>query len=258
MLKNYIKLAWRSIRRNKSFSFINIVGLTGGLTCFLLIALYIVDESTFDAFHENADRIYRVVEQRTSPDGKEAKLGSTAYQVSISSKADFPEVEQAVRLVVLGRVNVGTDENTSVFYDEFWLSNADFLRSFSFKLLQGNRETALSAPHSVVVTEETARKLFNTTAVLGKTIRVNQDSTPYQITGVLKNFPANSQLSFNLLFSESTITTHPDFQENINSDWDSDDFYTYLLLDKQASPKTVDGLCSPAHLATVDIDHQQL
>lgn len=240
MLKNYFKTAWRSIKRNKSFSFINIVGLTGGLSCFLLIALYIVDESTFDAFHKNGDRIYRVVEHHTSPDGKEVKLGSTAYQVSVSAKADFPEVEQAVRFVVLGRVNVGTAGNTSVFYEEFWLSNADFLRSFDFKLLQGNRETALSAPHSVVVTEETARKLFNTTAVLGKTIKVNRENTPYQITGVLENFPANSQFSFNLLFSESSITTHPDFQENINSDWDSDDFYSYLLLDENASPNTVE------------------
>ena len=184
MLKNYIKIAWRNIKRNKIFSFINVVGLTSGLTCFLLIALYIVDETTFDGFHHKADQIYRVVEQRTNPERKVAKLGSTAYQISVRAKADFPEIGKAVRLVVLGRVNVGTTENSSVFYEEFWLSNADFLETFDFKLLEGNRATALSTPNSVIITEETALKLFNTTAVLGKTIKVNQDSTPYQISGV--------------------------------------------------------------------------
>ncbi|WP_224998680.1 ABC transporter permease [Cesiribacter sp. SM1] len=225
--------------RNKTFSFINLIGLTSGLCCFLLIALYIVDETTFDRFHAHADNLYRVVEERSSADGKESKLGSTAYNVSVKAKSDFPEVEQAVRLVVLGRVNVGTTENTSVFYEEFWLSSPDFLQSFSFKLLQGNPETALTAPNSVIITEETALKLFKTTAALGKTIRVNDGSTPYMVTGVLENFPVNSQLSFNLLFSESTITSNPDFQENINSDWDSNDFYTYLLLNEEADPQVI-------------------
>ncbi|MBW3544279.1 MAG: ABC transporter permease, partial [Bacteroidetes bacterium] len=222
------------------FSFINVVGLTSGLTCFLLIALYIVDETTFDGFHNKADQIYRVVEQRTSSEGKVAKLGGTAYQVSARAKADFPEVKDAVRLTLLGRVNIGTTENTNVFYEEFWLSNPDFLRSFDFKLLQGDWESALTAPNSVVVTEETALKLFNTTAVLGKSIKIDQDSIPYQITGVLEKFPVNSHFTFNLLFSESTMAAHANFRNFMNSDWDSDDFYTYLLLGDKASPRSIE------------------
>jgi putative ABC transport system permease protein len=241
MFSNHIKVAWRNIKRNKLFSFINVVGLTSGLTCFLLIALYIVDEITFDSFHKSAADIYRVVEQRTGPEGKETKLGSTNYQVSARAKVDFPEVKSAVRLTVLGRVNIGTTENTNVFYEEFWLSNPDFLRSFDFKLLQGDRETALIVPNSVVVTEETALKLFNTTAVIGKMIKVEQDSTPYQITGVLENFPLNSQFSFSLLFSESTMASYANFQRFMNSDWGSNDFYTYLLLDEKASPRAIES-----------------
>jgi putative ABC transport system permease protein len=240
MFKNHLKVAWRNIMRNKTFSLINIVGLTSGLCCFLLIALYIVDEATFDRFHENGDDIYRVVEQRSRPDGKESKLGSTAYQLSASAKRDFPEVKQAVRLVVLGRANVGTTENTSVFYEDFWISNADFLRSFSFKLLQGDRQTALSAPHSVVITEETALKFFNTTQVMGKSIKVDRDSVPYQITGVLENFPINSQFSFNLLFSESSLEVAGNFKQFANSDWASNNFYTYFLLNDGADPQAIE------------------
>ncbi|AHM62860.1 antimicrobial peptide ABC transporter permease [Flammeovirgaceae bacterium 311] len=241
MFRSYLKFAWRNILRNKTFSLINIVGLTSGLCCFLLIALYIVDEATFDRFHENRDNIYRVVEQRTSPEGKESSLGSTAFQLSASAKSDFQEVKETVRLTVLGRVNVGTLENKNVFYEDFWISNPDFLRTFDFKLQQGNRLTALSAPHTVVVTEKTALKLFNTTAVVGKSLTVERDSTPYLITGVLENFPVNSQFSFNLLFSELSITTDARFEQWVNNDWSSNNFYTYLLLDEKASPRAVEG-----------------
>ena len=241
MFRNYLKTAWRNIMRNKTFSFINVVGLTSGLTCFLLIALYIVDEASFDRFHKNTDRIYRVVEQRTNPEGKETKLAITAYQVSERAKVDFPEVEDAVRLIVLGRANIGTTENTNVFYEDFWISNADFLRSFDFKLLQGNRETALAAPHSVVITEETALRLFHTTVVMGKSIKVDRDSTPFQITGVLADFPLNSQFSFKLLFSEATLAASPDFQKFANSDWHSNNFHTYLLLDDKANPQAIES-----------------
>lgn len=240
MFKNHIKIAWRNIMRNKSFSLINLLGLSSGLACFLLIALYIVDETTFDSFHSKADNLYRVVEHRISPDGKETKLGSTNYQLSRRAQVDFPEVKSVVRLCIFGRVNVKAIENSNVFYEEFSLGNPDFLRSFDFKLLEGNRETALTAPRSAVVSEETALKLFNTTAVLGKTIKVHRDSIPYQITGVLEDFPLNSQFSFPILFSESTLAAYDGFQTMLDADWDSNNFHTYLLLDEQADVSAVE------------------
>src|SRR5688500_13722516 len=106
MFKNHIKTAWRHIRRNKIFPFINVVGLSVGLTSFLLIALYIFDEVTFDRFHKNADNIYRLVEHRITLEGKETKLAGAGYQVSAGAHASLPEVKNSVRLVALGRVNV--------------------------------------------------------------------------------------------------------------------------------------------------------
>ena len=167
MFKNYLKTAWRNLEKNKTFSFINIFGLTIGLTSFLLIALYIFDELTYDRFHKNANNIYRLVDQRISAEGKERKIAGAGYQVAERAKT----------------------ENTNVFYDDFWLSNSGFLETFDFELLQGNRHTALTAPHSVVVTEETAIKLFNTINVLDKTIIAGGDSIPFKVTGVLKKIP---------------------------------------------------------------------
>jgi putative ABC transport system permease protein len=229
MIKNYFKIAFRNLIKNKVFSFINIFGLTIGLTSFLLIALYLFDEFTFDSFHKNANNIYRVVENKTTPEGKESKSAGAGFQVSEKAKASFPEIETAVRLATFGRRNISNTENTNVFYEPFTTANPGFLITFDFKLLQGNRNTALSEPQSVIITEETAKKYFNTNDVLGKTLKIDGDSMPYKITGVLKNFPVNSHIDFNLLFSESSMSGD-DFKEFVNSDWSSGAFTTYFLL----------------------------
>ena len=238
MFKNYFKTAWRNLLKNKIFSAVNIIGLTIGLTSFLLIALYVFDELTFDSFHKNANDIYRLVNGKTSADGKETKIAAAGYQVSARAKTDIPGVKEVVRITVFGRNNVSAAENTNVFYEDFTIGSPGFLTVFDFKLLQGNRNTALTAPHSVIVTEETAKKFFGTADVLGKILKIDRDSIPFKITGVLKNFPANSSLSFNLLVSESSITGD-DFKQFINSDWSSDYFITCLLLNKNADPNKV-------------------
>lgn len=240
MLKNYIKTALRNLMKNKTFSFINIAGLTVGLTSFLLIALYIFDELTFDSFHKNANNIYRIVENKTSSTGKETKTAGAGYQVSEKAKSDFSEVKNAVRFLTFSRTNVSATENTNVFYADFTIANPGFLTTFDFKILQGDRNTALTAPHSVIITEKTAQKLFNSTDVLGKTIKVERDTLPFKITAVLKDFPVNSHLAFDLLFSESSITDN-EFKKFINSDWSSGAFTTYLWLNDKTNVKKVES-----------------
>src|SRR6266478_713823 len=112
MFKNYFKIAWRNLMKSKGFSFINIFGLTIGLTSFMLIALYIFDELTFDAFHKNSNNIYRVIEHKVTPEGKETKIAGAGYQVSEKAKANFPEIKDVVRMVAFGRTNISTVENT--------------------------------------------------------------------------------------------------------------------------------------------------
>ena len=238
MIKNYFKIAWRNLKKNRVFSFINIAGLTIGITSFLLIALYIFDELTFDRFYKNADNIYRIVENKTSTEGKLTKTTGAGYQVSVKAKTDIPEIKDAGRLSIFGRSNIATYENEKVFYEDFVIGNPGFFHVFNFPLVQGDPNTALSAPHTALVTEETANKLFGSTKVEGKSLKVANDTIPYKIAGVLKNFPVNSSISFNLIFSEASVTNEG-FKKFISSDWNSGSFSTYFLLNNNADANKV-------------------
>lgn len=238
MIKNYFKIAWRNLKKSPVFSFINITGLTIGITSFLLIALYIFDELTFDRFHKNINNIYRIVDNKVSAEGKESKTTGAGYQVAQRGKDYMPEIKDAARLSIYGRINVATLENNNVFYEDFIAGSPDFLKVFDFTLLEGNRNTALSAPRSVIITEETAKKLFGTATVLNKTLQLSNDTALYKITGILKDFPVNSSISFNMLFSETSISSE-NFKKFINSDWNSGSFSTYFLLAENTNPDAV-------------------
>ncbi|MBX3238588.1 MAG: ABC transporter permease [Chitinophagaceae bacterium] len=236
MIKNYFKAAWRNIIKNKAFSFINITGLTIGLTSFLLIVLYVFDELTFDGFHKNSDNIYRIVEQRTFADGKTTKTTGAGFQVSERAKTDIPEIENAARLSVFGRANViSGDDKANVFYEDYIVANADFLKLFSFPLLYGERNNALTAPNSVILTEESAKKYFGTLNAIGKILFVNDESLPLTVTAVLKDFPSNSSIFFNLAVSESTILKNDITRNFVANDWSSGAFSTYFMLNNKTS-----------------------
>jgi len=234
MIKHYFKIAMRNLWRNKTYSFINVFGLTAGLVCFLLIALYVFDELTYDRFHSKADRIYRVVDNRTSADGKESKIASIGYQIAEQAPADIPEVKMAARFTAFGRTNISDPISTNKIHELYVVANSDFLQLFDFKLLEGNRTTALTAPRSVILTEETAKRIYGVSSVVGRTLKSDTDSLPYIVTGILQNFPSNSHLSFNLLFSESSLTGQR-YKDFIASDWSSNSYTTYLMLDKNAN-----------------------
>ena len=233
MIKHYFKIVLRNLWRNKTYSFINIFGLTLGLICFLLIALYVFDELTYDSFHTNANNTYRVVETRISPEGKESKVAAVGYKIAEQSPVSIPEVKKAARFTALGRTNVSDPAVTNTFYESFSVANPEYLQVFDFKLIEGNRTTALTAPRSVILTEETAKKIFGVSSVVGRTLKTDTDSLPYTITGILQNFPSNSHISFNLLFSESSISNQR-YKDFISADWNSNNYTTYLMLDKEA------------------------
>jgi putative ABC transport system permease protein len=239
MLKTHLKAAWRNLMKNKIFSFVNVIGLTIGLASFLLIALYIFDEMSFDRFHKNANHIYRLIEDRTSPDGKETKVAGAGYQVSEKSQSVIPVIKDIVRMTTFGRANISTTENTNVFYEDYRIGNEGFLTTFDFPLVQGDRKTALTEPYTVILTQEMAEKLFNTSNVIGKSIKTDRDGHPFKITGVLKNFPDNSHLSFDLLFSEASVKDSS-FTSFADNDWASSYFTTYFLLDAHANKNDVE------------------
>lgn len=233
MIKHYFKIVLRNLWRNKTYSFINIFGLTLGLICFLLIALYVFDELTYDSFHTNANNTYRVVETKVSPEGKESKVAAVGYKIAEQSPASIPEVKKAARFRTFGRINVSDPAATNIFYENFSIANPEFLQVFDFKLIEGNKATALTAPRSVILTEETAKKIFGVSSVVGRTLKTDVDSLPCTVTGILQNFPSNSHISFNLVFSESSLSNQR-YKDFIASDWSSNSYTTYLVLDKNA------------------------
>jgi putative ABC transport system permease protein len=150
MFLNHFKIAWRNLRKNRVYSFINIFGLTAGLGCFLLIALYIFDELTFDRFHKNTASIYRVIETKTFQSGKESKIASVAFNISEQGKKILPEISDAARLIIFGRVNVYGKDKTQPIYESFYIGSPAFFNVFSFPVLEGDPVTALKDPHTVV------------------------------------------------------------------------------------------------------------
>lgn len=225
MFKNYFKIAWRNLIKNKIFSFINIAGLTIGLTCCLLIALYIQHELSFDKFEKNGDRIARVIMQYNFSGSNESNEGNyTSVRVAAIFPKTFPEVQSAIKMTKYSRVVQYDDK----MFDEknFMYADANFFDIFSFKLLSGNIHDALIAPYDVVLTESTAKKYFGNSNPVNKTLRVGNDSNLYHVTGVMADCPSNSQIQFDLLASFSSLGITKDAKDTY---WDAN-YTTYLLL----------------------------
>lgn len=239
MIKNYFKIAWRNLLKQRAFSFINVFGLAAGLTCFLLIALYITDELTFDAFHTRASHIYRIAETATNADGQESSSPAIAYNISEAVRKDLPEITDVCRYGIFNRVNVRNEENTHVFYEDYITASASFFQLFDFPLLQGNRD-ALTAPYTIALSDQEALKIFGRTDVLDKTLRIDNDSLPYKITAVVK-VPGNSHLQFKFLVSEATRLTAPAFREFVARDWSANLFACYLVLKDGQDPVQTAG-----------------
>ena len=230
MFKNYFKTAIRNLWKNKTASVINIVGLTIGLVCCLLIALYIQHELSYDNFQANGNRIARVI-MEYSFDGSSAtgKGNFTSVRVAPVFRKTFPEVESAVRMVKYERV---------VHYEDKLISEKNFLYAdptffdiFSFSLLVGDKHTVLSAPYTIVLSSSAAKKYFGSENPVGKVFHVGNDSNLYKVTGVLEDCPYNSQIKCDFLASFSSLGLTHEYEETY---WDAN-YTTFLLLkDKNA------------------------
>ncbi len=224
MLKNYLKIAFRNLWKNKASSFINIFGLTIGLCSCLLIGLYIQHELNYDNFQQKGDRIARVIMEYKFDGGTELKKGNfTSARVAPIFKQTFPEIESAVRMTKYMRVVQYKDK----LIDEksFMYADPSFFNVFSFKLLQGIPGEVLKAKNQVVLTESTAKKYFGNENAIGKVLKVGSDTSLYQVTGVIQDCPSNSQIKFDFLASWSSLNK----ADEEKTYWDAN-YTTYFLL----------------------------
>lgn len=200
MFWNYMKVALRNFKRYKGYSFINISGLTVGFTCMLIIGMLIHFELSFDDFHENRDRIYRVYTDVNRPSGL-FRMAPVAFPMGPAIESEVPEIEKVVRISETQYLFAHNDKN---FYESVEFVNNDFFDVFSFNLVSGDKNTALSEPFSVVLSQDVSTKYFGDEDPLGKTFLVNNEYS-FKVTGIIENRPENSTLRYNILVSISTL-----------------------------------------------------
>src|SRR5580658_2184461 len=234
MLKNYLIVAVRNLWRNKVVSVINIAGLSIGLACCMLIILYTKDEWSYDRFEANKDQIYRITAEQVDNKGNEQfRTGKTGAIHGPSFQRAIPEIT-AITRIAGGDHIIRLKDRT--FSQPVHLADHNFFTVFSFPLVSGDPKTALSDLQNMVITEQTAKKYFGTTNVIGKTLEIEFDKKfqPFTITAVAKNCPQNSTIKFDILLSFSFYDkTEPDDQ------WLNFDLTTFVTLIPGASPNTV-------------------
>jgi putative ABC transport system permease protein len=195
MFRNYLKVAFRHIKRKKVYSFINVFGLTIGMTCFILIGLWVKDELSFDRFHRNRERIFRILNR--TPDG--SAYFQITYALGPALKAGYPEVEEACRVWLWYGSHIKYKDK---IYAErnIYLADPSFFKIFSFPFIKGNPETALLDKYSIVLTEEMVRKYFGDEEdPIGKVLHLALLEGDFTVTGVIENIPMNSHLRFDFI-----------------------------------------------------------
>ncbi|MFC1492666.1 ABC transporter permease [candidate division KSB1 bacterium] len=191
MFKNYLKVTFRSIKKNKGYSFINISGLAVGMTCFILISLWVNNELSYDNFHENGDRLYRTI--TTWGTGNIAP--NSSWRLGPALKEKYPEVKEFSRVCSWHRSLVKYGSK-SIMGDKFFLADASFFTIFSFPFVKGNPETALSDLNSIVISENAAEMLFGNEDPMGKVLYIAENDVDLIVTGVIEEIPDNSHMQF--------------------------------------------------------------
>ena len=238
MLKNYLNVAWRNLSRNKTFSFINITGLAVGLACFLLIALYVMDELSFDRYYDKAGNIYRInLDARWG--GQDLRLSQTSDMMGSILKKDYPQIQEYTRLyrqsgdkALIRKGNEFITETSTAFVD------STFFHVFAFMALEGDARTALNDPHTVVISASTAARYFGSTKnAIGKMLEVQEagKEVPYRVNAVIEDIPGNTHFHFDLLFSMKSLDYNWGQIGNVN-------FQTYIVLKPGTDPGVFDNI----------------
>jgi putative ABC transport system permease protein len=238
MLKNYLTIALRNLWKRRGFSLINILGLTVGLTACFLIFLYVRFEYSYDAFHANAGRIYRVVCDVRTP-SETIHANGPAWPVVPALRREFPEIAGAVRTASVSflfrKDDIKYQEENSL------LADPDFFKVFDFPLLKGDPGTALKEPFSVVFSATAAKKYFGDTDPMGKTILLAQKGWPVKVTGIMKDLPANSMISGDVVVSMTTETMH--LNQGLEDSWQWGTYHPvcYVLLRPHADARDLEA-----------------
>ncbi len=233
MFSNLLKHSLRSLKRQRAYIIINILGLSIGIACSLLIALFVINEASYDRFNARKDRIYRVI-LNGKIGGQEITASYTPAIMGPTLPLEFPEVEDFLRMDAFGPTSVEYEKQT--FTDKnIVLADSSFFNFFSIPVLKGDPKNLLNGPHKVVLSETMARKIFGDVNPIDKAIKIGSDSTRFIVSGVMGDVPGNSH------FDASMVTSFMTNPRANDPTWMNNSFSTYLLLKPNTNYKTVDA-----------------
>lgn len=233
MFRNYLRSAWRNITRHKFISFINIFGLTVGLTCCLLIITYIINELSYDRYNVNADRTYRVTRTFISRNGEEnLHLSSIAPPFGPLLQSAFPDIEKITRVLPNGTTVFRYKEKMFNEQNAF-MADENFFDVFTVNVSSGDKKTALTDPYTVMLTPEVAKKYFGSEDPMNKTVILDNTKHEFKVTGIFEPFPPNAHMHPDILISFNTLKDSLIYGEKqLETNFGNNSFYTYLLMPK--------------------------
>jgi len=231
MQKYFFKIAIRNILRNKLYSVINIAGLAVGITAFLLLQLFVKYERSYDTFHKNSERIYRLRYERSSAEGESVKFASCCPPAAIRIRELYPEVETIARLFRY-RATVIFGENK--FYEErMYFAEPQIFSIFDIKMVTGDPATGIRDANCAFISESYAVKYFGKSDPMGQTITVDKEMS-FVITGIFRDLPDNSHIDIDIMLSWPNLLTH--YGADIESSWGDTGFFTYFILNHSVTP----------------------
>jgi putative ABC transport system permease protein len=232
MIRNYLKIAFRNLMKYKFISFINLFGLTVGLTCCLLILSYILHEVSYDKFQPDADRTYRISRSFHNDQGIESlHLSAIAPAFGEPLKNDFPEIEKMTRLLSNGNTAFVYGDK-KFFESKVYFADENLANVFKIDMLKGNPKTALADPFSIMITDEVAKKYFGNEDPMNKLVKLD-NNLPCKVAGVYKPFPSNTHLHPDVLIAFNTLKDSTIYGENnLRTSFGNNSFYTYIVLPK--------------------------
>jgi putative ABC transport system permease protein len=228
MIKNFITVALRNLLKQKFYTLLNVSGLSIGIACFVLIVLYVADEISYDTFHPKAAQTYRVA-LKGKISGQEIDVAVSCPPMAQAMIEEFPEVEDATRLYKL-QSEVTRYEDIVYTETEVFFADSNFFDVFHAEFIAGDPATALREPNTLVLSEATAKKYFGNEPAVGKMVTVGDFNATYEVTGVVKNPPANSHFHYDVLYSMSS------FEFSRTTAWLANSFYTYVVLNEGSDP----------------------
>lgn len=241
LIQNYLKVSFRDLKRNKTFTGINLFGLIAGMTVSLLMLQYVLFETSFDDFNEDADRMYRVINDRYQ-NGELIQRGAITYPtIGPMMTKDLPEIESYTRMVMSGGNFINYEEDVYRTGD-YLIADEHFPSFFSYKFIKGDKKECLDAAFKMVLTERFAKKLVKTgesvTDLIGRAINFNYP-TPFMITGIMENPPKNSHLQFDFITSYKSFIAIEG--EGADTSWEWSDFYHYVKLKEGVHSASLDS-----------------